>query len=214
MGDLYRRYHDAIYGYMLRALREDNAAQDATQQVFANALRALDSFEDREEGSFTVWLFTIARNVAIDVQRAGWRRRERPVTPHEVDLLREKASYEDIPGASWLSDSDLESLVERLPSAQKSVVVLHHAFDLPMERIAELLDRTPAAVGKLHERAIASLRERMTAIRARRERHGRRQAMRMRYKPARVIVNRRFALQEPRGAAAFYSPIQAYRRPF
>src|SRR5436853_428271 len=62
-GALYERYVTPIYRYAYLRLRSVAAAEDATSQVFMNALQALPQFRD---GLFIAWLYRIARNVVAN----------------------------------------------------------------------------------------------------------------------------------------------------
>src|SRR5262249_29857502 len=63
---LYAAYLDPGFRYCLRGLGDREAAADATQEVFARALRALPRYRD---DAFRPWLFTIAHNVIVDGYR-------------------------------------------------------------------------------------------------------------------------------------------------
>src|SRR5687767_3049379 len=76
-GKLYLRYFDGIYGYLRTALRDPHEAEDAAQDVFMQALRAIPRYELRGQPPRR-WLFRIARNQAIDRAR---RRRSTPEDP-------------------------------------------------------------------------------------------------------------------------------------
>lgn len=70
---LYERYVERIYGFIARLLRDRDVAADVTQEVFVKALGVLRA--RTVQGSVRSWLFTIARNAAIDYQRRQrtWR---------------------------------------------------------------------------------------------------------------------------------------------
>lgn len=70
---LYERYVERIYGFIARLLRDRDVAADVTQEVFVKALGGLRA--RTVQGSVRSWLFTIARNAAIDYQRRQrtWR---------------------------------------------------------------------------------------------------------------------------------------------
>src|SRR4029079_16807027 len=71
---LYRTYLGPIYGYCYHRLRDVSAAEDATQQVFTQALTRLHSCRNE---SFRSWLFSIAHNLTIDLIRS--RRHHNPL---------------------------------------------------------------------------------------------------------------------------------------
>ncbi|MDQ2741914.1 MAG: sigma-70 family RNA polymerase sigma factor, partial [Chloroflexota bacterium] len=67
-GELCVRYSGRLYSYLRARTQSDEDAADLTQQVFVKAFNALPRY--RERGlPFGAWLFRIARNLLIDVQR-------------------------------------------------------------------------------------------------------------------------------------------------
>jgi RNA polymerase sigma-70 factor (ECF subfamily) len=72
--DLRRRYRE-IYQYVRRRSRSDSDAEDVTQDVFADAARALGSAEPGE-GLPVGWLYAVAQRRLIDRARRQARRQE------------------------------------------------------------------------------------------------------------------------------------------
>ena len=80
---LVRRYQTEVLRLSLHVLRDMAAAEDATQEAFVRAFRFLPRY--RGDAKFSTWLFSIARNCALD----ELRRKGRGGDPHEdvgVDL--------------------------------------------------------------------------------------------------------------------------------
>jgi RNA polymerase sigma-70 factor (ECF subfamily) len=193
-GDLYLRYFDRVYSYLRVLFRSDpHQAEDVAQQVFTKVFEALPRYERRGH-PFRAWLFAIARNEAVtQLARAG---RSEATDPLEVAFrLDARGEAQPHPEAlEWLTDRELMMFVERLPLAQRQVLVLRYMLDLTTREIAEILGRSLEDVRKLDSRARAFLEQRLSAIgkapRGARERHGWR---RMR-SPAPVMRMRRHAL--------------------
>ena len=161
-GDLYLRYFDRVYCYLRVGLQDTHEAEDLAQQVFISALEALPSYERRVQ-PFRSWLFTIARNRLLDHLRTY--RRVEPEDPGEIDRRRGAYSEEaSVRALQWMSDSEVLLFVERLPPAQRQVVVLRYMMDFTTAEIAEVLDRSPEAIRQIQHRALAYLQERLSAI--------------------------------------------------
>ena len=64
---LYLRYLDEMSRFCFLRLQDEDAARDATQQIFAQALAGLAHY--RESGQFRAWLYTIARHVLANQAR-------------------------------------------------------------------------------------------------------------------------------------------------
>src|SRR3954454_19570888 len=68
---LVRAHERQAYAVALRLLRRPDLAEDATQDAFIQAYRALDTFRG---GSFRAWLMRIVTNRCYDMLRSGTRR--------------------------------------------------------------------------------------------------------------------------------------------
>jgi RNA polymerase sigma-70 factor (ECF subfamily) len=89
--ELYALYGPAVYRRCLRLLRDDDAARDATQEVFVKLVREMGRLEDRENAMG--WLYTVATRHCLNVLR---ERRRRGVALPADDL--ELAAPEDPSG--------------------------------------------------------------------------------------------------------------------
>jgi RNA polymerase sigma-70 factor (ECF subfamily) len=160
---LYDRYLDPIYRYCYRRLGNREAAEDATSAIFARALAALPSYRD---GSFRAWLFVIAHNIVIDTHRR--RRPEQPLADAYEPVDREPTPEE----AALASDArqSLWVLLEVLPADQRRVLELRLA-GLTGAEIAQVLNRSVAAVKMLQLRAMTRLRGELGVGSGSKERH-------------------------------------------
>ena len=162
-GEIYMRFFDSVYSYLLVAFENPHEAEDATQQVFLKLLEALPRYEFRGP-PFRAWLFVVVRNMALDTH-AKFARLD-VVEPSEVSRrLDETPQREpDLDVLAWLTDRELLLFVERLPAAQRQVLVLRYMLGLDSREIAEVLDRSAADVRMLQSRALRFLKERLTRI--------------------------------------------------
>jgi RNA polymerase sigma-70 factor (ECF subfamily) len=160
MGPLYLRYFDRVYAYLRITLQDAHEAEDAAQAVFMRVLEALPGYE-RREVPFRAWLFRIVRNDAIN--RLRQRQRLTLEDPSDMAERGERATPAAGPDElDWIGDAKLLALVERLPLAQRQVVVLRYMMEFNTVEIGELVDRSPEAVRQLHHRAMRFLRQRVT----------------------------------------------------
>lgn len=152
---LYGRFADNVYGYAKGIVRDEDDAEDVTQQVFARLMIALPAYEQRSV-PFSSWLLRITHNMAIDHCR---RRRSTPVEEvHAVDKADPRDDRE-------LSGS-LRSALRELPEDQREVVVLRHIGGWSPGEIAEHLGRTEDAVHGLHHRGRRALKAALTSLEA------------------------------------------------
>ena len=78
-GELYKLYVDQVFRYLYSRLGNVHEAEDITAQTFLTAFESFGGF--RQDGHFASWLFTIARNRAMD----HFRQRKNTASFDEVD---------------------------------------------------------------------------------------------------------------------------------
>ena len=88
-GALYERYYKAMVALAYSVLTDRNQAEDAAQETFAIACRELPTLRSSEK--FAVWLGTICRNVAKQMQRRRIRFAEKDI---QRPLANEQSSDE------------------------------------------------------------------------------------------------------------------------
>jgi RNA polymerase sigma-70 factor (ECF subfamily) len=198
---IYTRYFDRVYGYLRVVLRNPHNAEDAAQQVFADVIEALPSYERRAQ-PFRAWLFVIVRNRAVRLLSEG--NRLEPVESaelerHQEDLAPAGDEESAASSLSWISDSDLMLFIERLPLPQRQVLTLRHLLDLSYRQIGAILDRREDDVRALNYRALRFLEQRLIAVGrggvAASSRSRRRAGMARCGDKANVLRARRFALR-------------------
>jgi RNA polymerase sigma-70 factor, ECF subfamily len=129
--------------------RED--AEEALQDAFLRAFRALGDYEERER--FAAWLTRIVVNQCRTVLTRT-RRREAlflDLDPGELDL----ATREDDDSDAW---PDLEQALALLPVAQREAIVLRYADDLTYEEMSRITGAGESALKMRVQRAFARLR--------------------------------------------------------
>ncbi len=151
--ELYEINFERVYAFIAWRVRDRDAAEDLTSEVFHKALANLRRFEWRG-APFASWLLKIAANTIADKgQRAG----------KELALADPPELAED---ASILADLEeverrarLFRLVEQLPEDQRRVITMRFPAEKSIREIAEALGRTEGAVKQLQFRGLQSLRK-------------------------------------------------------
>lgn len=136
-------YQDSLYRWALSLVSDEAIADDITQVTFIAAYEKLTSFRG---GSFRSWLFTIARNRAIDELR---RLKRRPTlsldTPSDEDERELHAVIPDrapLPEEALLAAEQAEyiqSLLRRLPVEFQQVLRLVDIEELDYQETADIL---------------------------------------------------------------------------
>ena len=148
---LYERYFDRVYAFALTRTGDRTAAEDVTAETFRVTFQNISRFEWRGV-RFSAWLFRIAANAAADLRKRAARETalgERPDEATEPWDLRFIEAEER---------ARLFELVQRLPGAQRSVIVMRFGEEKSIKQIASAIGRSEGAVKKLQARAFRSLR--------------------------------------------------------
>jgi len=147
---LYQRYVAAVYQYCYRRLGSKEEAEDATSQVFAQALSALPRLGEQP---FRAWLFTIALHVVADVHRSRARLTTLPETEEQIDP-------ELTPDQHLVAGEDgrfIRMLLTHLPAESRRLLELRLAGLTDIE-IADVLGKSYGAVRVAQHRTVVRLR--------------------------------------------------------
>ena len=151
---LYEANFDKIYRYVALRIGNKMEAEDMTQQVFLNALQSLPSFKWKGI-SFSAWLFRIAHNQVVDYLRKKTRQATAPLDESIVDT----ESNPQLVAEHRLDMEQLASATERLTEAQREVISLRFAGELPIAQVAKIIGKSEGAVKALQHSAIVALRK-------------------------------------------------------
>lgn len=166
--ELVHRYERELFSYLRRFLGNASLAEDAFQGTFLQVHLKRDQFEEGRK--FRPWLYTIATNQAIDVQRRNKRHRavslDRKQTQGDGDdvgsLLDLLENHEASPDAALEADERrdwIRKAVADLPEQLRSAVTLIYYQGLKYREAADVLSipvgtvksRLHAALVKLNE---------------------------------------------------------------
>jgi RNA polymerase sigma-70 factor (ECF subfamily) len=151
--ELWTSHHRFLLDVAYRLLGSYSEAEDTVQEAFTRLLRTdLDPIED-----LRAWLVVVVSRLCLDQLRSARVRREAYVGPwfpepliHSEDGLSDPADIVTLDESVRMA---LLIVLERMSPAERVVFVLHDVFDFPFEKIAPLVQRSPAACRQLASRA-------------------------------------------------------------
>lgn len=158
---VYRQYSGLVLAVAHRVLSDRGLAEEATQQTFLQAWRSASTFEDGRE--FAPWLVTIARRVAIDIQRREARRPASALDdadPGNAALITLPPSAE----TAWEA-GQVRLAIDSLPPDEREVVRLQHVQGCTHQQIADQLGIALGTVKSRSFRAHKSLATRLAHLR-------------------------------------------------
>lgn len=139
--DLVRAHTRRVYGVCYRFTGSDTEAQDLTQDVFLRVFKTLGSFRSGE-GSFSVWLMRLTRNLLIDNYRRGKQERATDSIEEQLPMLEEKyslSSRTDGMVAGREASEILQAALERLSPELRETLILRDLEELEYREIAQSL---------------------------------------------------------------------------
>ena len=138
---IFDEHRNAVHAYFLGRVADPELARDLVQETFLRAWRRLSELAPLPADRQRAWIFTVARNLAIDSYRAGAARRAAEAAlrsqaatqvttvagPHRQAEARERLAR-------------LDTAIGRLPEEQRVILTMATAGELTSSQIGEALD--------------------------------------------------------------------------
>ncbi|MBN1139549.1 MAG: sigma-70 family RNA polymerase sigma factor [Anaerolineae bacterium] len=153
--ELYNRYLDRVYGFILIRTGDVQDAQDLTSQTFLAALESIDGYDGR--GSFGGWLFGIARHKIAD----HYRRRRRQVPLDDADLLHDPDPSPEEMAHTHLQLERVAQALRGLDAQQAEAVALRIFGQLDAAQVAQVMGKSQDAAKMLVHRGLRHLQQRL-----------------------------------------------------
>lgn len=146
---LYEAMYKRVYYLAFRMTRSAEDAEDAVQEAFLSAFRALPNLAD--PNAFEGWLFQIAANKCRNVLAKSGRYTQLPEDEDGNTILDELPEENEglIPASALENRAHREiilSIIEALPQQQKECVLLFYYSELTVAQIAQVLDCSEGTV--------------------------------------------------------------------
>src|SRR5215831_7285061 len=157
--DLVKVHTRRVYSICYRFTGSNQEAQDLSQEVFLRVFRSLKSFR-AGEGTFTVWLGRLTRNLLIDHYRRTKLDRSTDSIEDALPVLEEKtsiASRADGLLAGREASEALQAALQKLSPDLRETVILRDLEELEYREIAQVLNVPEGTVKSRLNRGRAEL---------------------------------------------------------
>lgn len=154
-GLIYQEYIQSIYKYIYSRVGNQQDAEDLTSQTFTSALQSLHKY--RNQGYFSAWLFTIARNKVRDF----YRNNKHEIDVENIDNLNRYAEDIHAQVERSLDVERLSRLVRGLKEEEQELIRLRYLAELPFAEIARVVGKKEDAVKKALYRLLDRLEGQM-----------------------------------------------------
>jgi RNA polymerase sigma-70 factor, ECF subfamily len=138
---IFDQHRHAVLAYFLGRVADPELAADLLQETFLRAWRRLPEIGPLPDGQQRAWLFTVARNLAIDSYRSGAARQAAEVA------LRQDATTRETTVAGPHEHAELgervarlEAAIRQLPEEQRVILSMATAGGLTSQQIGEALE--------------------------------------------------------------------------
>ncbi|GGJ35366.1 sigma-70 family RNA polymerase sigma factor [Paenarthrobacter histidinolovorans] len=142
-----------LLGIAYRMLGDFGHAEDVVSEVAIDAVRQERNTAASGVDSWPAWLTTVCVRRSIDRVRQLAAAREEYTGPWLPEPVDSGQLPEEAVANRELLSLTLLHLAEQLAPEARAALVLHRAFGMPAPEIAEILDKTPAAVRQMISRA-------------------------------------------------------------
>ena len=158
---LLKRHQQRVFNYILRIIKNEDAANDIFQETFVKAIVTLRQGRYTESGKFPAWISRIAHNLIIDYFRQEKSENLQSSDLEDVDFLNRKElceeTIEDILVSRQINE-DVKYLISELPPLQREVLTMRYYQNLSFKEIAEITNVSiNTALGRMRY-AILNLR--------------------------------------------------------
>lgn len=155
--EIYRRYFDPVYRFVLSLTLDEHRAEEITQESFFKALQSLDSY--RGESGIKTWLCSIAKNIFISE-----RRKKKTDSLEDLADRRDEAAGPEERAIERAESMRLHRLVHDLPEPYKEVFCLRVFAQLSFREIGALFGKTENWACVVFHRARARLHEKEESL--------------------------------------------------
>ena len=148
---LYSRYAGKVYSKCISMLKDENLAQDATQDIFVKVYTNLAKFS--EKSKFSTWLYSITYNYCIDFLRR--KKKEKNLFTGEMDTPPDIVEEVEDKELLQIELKKLKVVLGKIPVGDKAILMMKYQEEMSIKEIAAALEKTESAIKMKIKRAKA-----------------------------------------------------------
>ena len=147
LAEFYSNHKQRLYSIAFSKLHNKADAEDAVQEVFSAIADKLEKFFDIPSGDRLAYATVMVKNISFNMFNS-----KNKVTMEQLndDEIEDITFYLEESLLSKISEDELVSFINRLPTLQRNVLILNCFFDLSIDETAQRLNISlPAAKKRL-----------------------------------------------------------------
>ncbi|PKG24162.1 RNA polymerase sigma factor SigX [Niallia nealsonii] len=162
--DLYDKYHHDVFQFLLYMVQHKETAEDLMQEVYIRVFKSYERFEGKS--SQKTWLFSIAKNVAIDHFRK--QKSIKTKIMEKFDWTKQQIKIEELmPEELVLQSEESQKIYKALKLCtvdQRMVIIMRYIQEQSIAETAKALGWTESKVKTTQHRALKVLKKRIEDI--------------------------------------------------
>lgn len=144
MKDIYEKYCNSIYRYLLLLTKDKQLSEELTQETFYQAIKSINKFSGK--CSIYTWLCSIAKNCFKNYVKKN----QKYVYYDNIEIISNDSTFEE---------SGLYNVINKLESPYKEIVQLHIYDEISLKEIAKILGKSESYARVMFHRAKDMLRK-------------------------------------------------------
>ena len=139
---LLNRHKNRVFAFIMSKIKNKDLSEDIFQDTYVKVVNSLQKGKYNEEGKFLPWVMRIAHNLVIDHFRKQKKMQMiRSNNDFDIfDVIKDSKINADEKLIKDQIFSDLNSLIDKLPSDQKEVLKMRYYEEQSFKKIAEYFD--------------------------------------------------------------------------
>lgn len=158
--DMVVEYTPLLFNFLGKIAGRENAS-DLTQETFIKIWKNLRKF-DPKKASLKTWIYTIARNTAMDFLKKKKAVVFSELSEYENERVENIIEDSPLPDEMFETKENrelLKNLLENLPANYKMIILLYYEEELTFEEIAKIMNKPLNTIKSWKRRAILELKK-------------------------------------------------------
>ena len=119
---LYQRYERPIYAFAYRIVGEEMMAEEVMQELFLRVWHSVHRY-DSSKAKFSTWMFTLTRNISIDlIRKKGRRVSAQPVKDETLHSVKDTSQNVERQMEDQMLTDEIKEALQELNGEQQDVV--------------------------------------------------------------------------------------------
>lgn len=158
--DIYDKYVDKIYRFVVLRVNSQATAQDLTSETFTRTLEYFTRNPDTRIENMQAFLYRTARNIVIDFYRQK-SRQDVPLDYESQEIVNHEVPESDRPdwqAAFGEQYTQIQQALAKMEGEGADVVMWHYIEDISIKEIADILDRPEGTIRVILHRGLKELK--------------------------------------------------------